>query len=1105
MKQLFSFVAFVLLLISQSKAQSVTISKSYGECQAMEYSFTVSTAGFVVAGDEDAYVWEVNGATCTSCPVIPVHTVYYIPSGSHTENTVVTCKVKSTTGAVYTGSYTIHYERTDEPLFAHIRVLPERYPFIYCSDEVVFKAETNPDIPVSYAWYHHGGSGVGTSATYDPETVDSNDEITVTVSTTANCVSPRTITSTLDLRDAGYNIDEQIRPFDLFVSGGLMARCKGSGTTVLYSNATNFKIQQWSISPSIAGVVSSSANGYEASINWSSSFSGTATITTTAIGCVNQMSKQIMITVHDAPITPLQTSIEQCNFESVSFSKESISNSTGVASCKWFDSDESLIASGDKLELPALKDGNYTYKVKFVNDLGCESLQFGTIDLQVGYYPHCEQRLNTIETIGYGIGYTEEGNPFEQEVSHTKSYFDLSGKLLQSQAKSFSTYKIQTSQVIKDQYDRPVISTLSAPIDEYDFQYKHYFATDTDGNRYDHQSIGEPMGNTEPGTIGWYYSSNNTLESNIPVTNYPYVRSDFYTDGTGEARSSAQPGEVHRMGMGHESLSGTFPVYSELDDYLAKRSDILPGVMQPTTLKNAGVLTVVRDENHKYAVSFTDKSAKALMSALPGTESDHVFSVSNSIKSSGNITPPSGYDYRILTYFCILTEQPVSLTGIGNYVVEDLIHDQPFTPPSTGQNWPIGFYRIVLGDASSSIQLTYQSYFKDVSYQFYDDAGRLISSISPNGVIQWKDGTAYESIDHTTYKYNFRGWLMEMKETDAGTTKYQYRKDSKIRFSQNALQAENEAGNKTNKGKFSYTNYDYLGRPLESGEYIGAESFTSQSAKLEFDTQIVYPQNECKDWVRTYYDEADPNFILIDIYKQYFVRGAVSYTENANIRTWYSYDEFGRVTWMAQKPKALPRVFVVKYSYDFLGNVLTVANLSYSSDGNDNLLSEFYHHYEYDADQRLIKAYTSLLPQGEKKLRASYFYYLHGPLKRIELGDKLQGLDFVYNINGWLTQINHPDPAQDPGGDTNDVFGMVLDYYQSDLTNLFSADIGNKHDPSLIHGLPADMRTMVAQNTTPLIRFIPSNDDFNTSYFKDMSVSSPIYKQMIFQQLQKTN
>jgi len=314
-------------------------------------------------------------------------------------------------------------------------------------------------------------------------------------------------------------------------------------------------------------------------------------------------------------------------------------------------------------------------------------------------------------------------------------------------------------------------------------------------------------------------------------------------------------------------------------------------------------------------------------------------------------------------------------------------------------------------------------------------------SLSPNGYTQMKNngGKLFDGplpppsmdlpplADFTLYKYNHQGWLLSMKEPDAGATKYKYRKDGKIRFSQNTEQAT------TAKQDFSYTLYDKLGRPVESGEYYGMQhTFASLDAQLEYGQQINFVTDK-RDWIKTYYDTpaaAIPN-LPASTFIQNFVRGAVSWTENVNIETWYSYDELGRVVWMAQRPKLLNKTFVTQYTYDFTGNVVTVQNSMYD---NGNAINPFYHHYEYDVDNRLSKAFTST-DGSNKKLRATYEYYLHGPLKRIELGDQLQGIDFVYNIQGWLTQINHPDPNLDPGKDGQqggrpnvraDVFGMVL-------------------------------------------------------------------------------
>jgi RHS repeat-associated protein len=85
--------------------------------------------------------------------------------------------------------------------------------------------------------------------------------------------------------------------------------------------------------------------------------------------------------------------------------------------------------------------------------------------------------------------------------------------------------------------------------------------------------------------------------------------------------------------------------------------------------------------------------------------------------------------------------------------------------------------------------------------------------------------------------------------------------------------------------------------------------------------------------------------------------------------------------------------------------------------------------------------YDNLGQERDRQLQARYHYYKHGPLKRVEIGEGLQGIDYIYTLNGWLKSINNPEMAHDPGNDTKtttgfypDVFGMTLDYYSGDYS-----------------------------------------------------------------------
>lgn len=787
--------------------------------------------------------------------------------------------------------------------------------------------------------------------------------------------------------------------------------------------------------------------------------------------------------------------------------------------------------------------------------------------------------LNWIHTASF------DGNG--DKIAESKNYFDYSGKALQSQSKNITANRILATESLYDRFDRVAGSTLPAPILSTEFNYNGLFLMNMDGEKYKTDDFDGPSTlfsprpvNTAEGTIGWYYSNRNSDEPHTPITQYPYSRVEFYEEGFEEAKKSAGPGDQLRLGTGHEIVSGTFPVYNELDDYLINRSVAIPGISTPhSSLTNEVMQTVTRDQNGRFVILISDKSGNNLMSARAGTASDHGLQIDNSIVASADVSSPN---HKTVVYMYLLNQQAVTIGGSGSYEVDDILDNENFT--SSGE-WPAGFYRVRI--LSGEVNFSYSNYYQDVSYNYYDDIGRLVSSISPNGVVSLlnsnevykndfetdfsqfqSDGTivlslnngrlkvanaslwnaayitlateadhlyevsfyadldgvgsidAFSSgnsqnlsqirinnngthshqfkavssstlilfgnavdgtqrnffldnvnirdlgenellLDKTVYQYNHQGWLLSMTETDAGTTQYGYRKDGSIRFSQNA---EQQAHN-----KYSYTNYDVSGRPVESGEY-GApggllfNDVISNSIVLESHNDswmVCDPAQTRKDWVKTHYDLPYPGLsVILPGKAQDFLMGSVSWTENANIRTWYSYDELGRVSWMAQQPLAMGNmIFLTEYSYDFLDNVLVVANKSRIT-GSTTDKSQFYHHYTYDADKRLSQVHTSL-DGSTMKLQARYDYYLHGPLKRIELAGNLQGIDFVYNISGWLQSIN--DPSSDPGKDgetggnsqfRKDAFGMVLDYYESSLQIFEPAGILKLNDPLQYHHIP---------------------------------------------------
>nr|WP_321355560.1 RHS repeat-associated core domain-containing protein [uncultured Draconibacterium sp.] len=384
-----------------------------------------------------------------------------------------------------------------------------------------------------------------------------------------------------------------------------------------------------------------------------------------------------------------------------------------------------------------------------------------------------------------------------------------------------------------------------------------------------------------------------------------------------------------------------------------------------------------------------------------------------------------------------------------------------------GKRAEASFEDICLNADSLKDELTieYDVEYYHFTLYYFDRAGNLVKTVPPAGVnpLTGDQVSRMNYPDHTLlteYNYNSLGQLVIQTTPDADTTRFIYNNAGQLRFSQNAKQA--------GKGTFSYSKYDAQGRVIETGQAVlngstysaGEISITAENfenlkllvpadalsyAQLPAEERFPVAAQAPTEQTFTYYSTPTAG-ITCNGQTQRHLLNRVSYTLHYNSNnadpaaTYYSYDPHGNVEWMVQyidgvKPKT------IAYEYDLIsGNVREVAY-------NKGEPDQFFHRYQYDEDNRIILAETS--PNGVIWERdARYEYYAHGPLKRTELGeDKVQGLDYVYTLQGWLKAINHPglDPTLDPGNDgTNtgrDVFGMILSYFDGDFVNSNPASI----------------------------------------------------------------
>jgi RHS repeat-associated protein len=585
---------------------------------------------------------------------------------------------------------------------------------------------------------------------------------------------------------------------------------------------------------------------------------------------------------------------------------------------------------------------------------------------------------------------------YNRIAGQSRSYITDDGRGTQVQVRNIAGRAILASQTIYDAYDRAAVQTLPAPvnaiktevnscdsdnpvvIEDISFKFAPSFVTALSGDAYDYHAFDrtgdvikeqnpDPVQGNTPGTLGWYYSTNNgTAEDDskamneplVAATKYPYSRTLFNEDGSGETISTAAPGDELRAGTKHYNV-----------------------------ILNGGI-----DENDQVIDTYLKFRLKEFNLARPSSLVGNFYRT-ESVDPNGN--------------------KSVAYQDRAGHLVVSMYFAKKTNPITT-------------------------------SYQIYDDANRLIASISPNGINQY-NGSNYIDIDKSTNQYNYRGQLVQTKEKDAGTTSFVYRRDGKLRFFQNSEQEKS--------GRYSYVNYDQAGRPIESGEYNpGNILFNSSEMKsiLEItSTGGGLTDGSFSDRLFQYYDLSaeviaqmggpSASDLLAEGKTQRFGAGAITCTVKVGVMTsWYSYDELGRIEWLVQDIVGLG-LKTLDYKFGATGNVEQVIYQKGKPD-------QFIHYYEYDQNARLYKAYTTRKTLVFEKtgklsnpevllLQATYFYYLHGPLKRIVYADGIQGIDYSYTASGMLKSINDATKENDPGGDSNDAFGIVLDYYSNDYAS----------------------------------------------------------------------
>jgi len=639
---------------------------------------------------------------------------------------------------------------------------------------------------------------------------------------------------------------------------------------------------------------------------------------------------------------------------------------------KWYNTSEQLQNTGI-IYSPILNPGSYTYRMRSVNSVGCQGLSYSNAVATV--QSNCDPYLNWVQNTAY----TDGGSPVP--VQSSKDYFNGFGDPIQSQALNISANLVLAAQPVKDNYNQNVLSTLPAPINSSTFVYRHRFMTNASNLKYNAVDFDSDPNNPSPvanggvGTLGWYYSSSNNLEPQTPTTLYPYSRSWSPAGPDPVIGKSASSGDLYKMGSGHEVTQErqTF-IKSELSNYFSLRQYFTTEAL-PVSLAGANLITTNPDATSTSGYTATTGVAATAVTLNGET---YVQAVNNQntgtpgiwpIQGNYSVTPGSVYTFQVKGYRS--SSIPASLYVRNVTAGTDIITEGATLPGGSGsETWvensfviPVGctsisvgvlWRRPVVGDSffinavslislsnAESMMFGYKLISTDPdgkksitftdadgrtlasavitnpgvtpstydfwTYTYYNTSGKVLGTVAPQGITGSNANPAYK----TTFFYDQFGRLIKSVTPDAGTSQFVYSTDGKIRFSQNQEQFN------ANPKRFSYTNYDRLDRPIESGEYTQGnyvfepESTTTPAGNSVLNTAILnnigsgglnnLEVTSCSEVSSISYDSPAGDFQSDASHlSQSFLYGHISRTSGSGGTTWYNYDDRGHLVWTKQ-------------------------------------------------------------------------------------------------------------------------------------------------------------------------------------------------------------
>lgn len=365
--------------------------------------------------------------------------------------------------------------------------------------------------------------------------------------------------------------------------------------------------------------------------------------------------------------------------------------------------------------------------------------------------------------------------------------------------------------------------------------------------------------------------------------------------------------------------------------------------------------------------------------------------------------------------------------------------------------------------------------------QFYKTTTNTLDSLSTFYIYDEMDNLAYvipPAVNLTSftenyavfkefiyaYKYDGRKRVVAKKVPGKGWMNLVYNKLDQIVLTQDSVQRS-----KTIK-EWSFIKYDAFGRIILTGIYKGNESRDSAQARVNryptceskgsFHgyTLNSYPKSTLNVLTAFYYD--DYNFpsasasgftYVVDSLntKTDIVRGLLTGSKtkilgtNDSTLTVNYYDVYGRLI-QSHSHNQVGGMDVINNKYAFTNQILVSKRVHTGRNSQSVTILKW---YEYDHAGRKKKIRQKIGSDNVITL-AQYNYNELGQLIEKNLHSTngstfAQSIDYRYNIQGWLRNINKADLSSDGGvtnDDSNDKFGMEL-FYETGANPQFNSNI----------------------------------------------------------------